>query len=153
MLQIRPIYRNDEEPLTHRIEAGNYVKRCAANPVQEQSAGKRKTFGIVFDLFSHSKRCQDILPGKAPFHHTFQRMTPPFNTPVLNGFLQSFSIQDGLPSQCAQSVTESQFLRPESRSRLYRMNKVRDRTIITRKGKPAAVLMGVEEYESWMELF
>ena len=31
------------------------------------------------------------------------------------------------------------------------MNKVRDRTIITRKGKPAAILMGVEEYESWME--
>lgn len=32
-----------------------------------------------------------------------------------------------------------------------RINKVMDRIIITRKGKPAAVLMGVEEYESWVE--
>jgi antitoxin YefM len=32
-----------------------------------------------------------------------------------------------------------------------RMRKVMDRVIITRKGKPAAVLMGVEEYESWIE--
>lgn len=32
-----------------------------------------------------------------------------------------------------------------------RIGKVMDRIIITRKGKPAAVLMGVEEYESWIE--
>ena len=32
-----------------------------------------------------------------------------------------------------------------------RISKVMDRIIITRKGKPAAVLMGVEEYESWIE--
>ncbi|WP_447977935.1 type II toxin-antitoxin system Phd/YefM family antitoxin [Candidatus Nitrospira bockiana] len=31
------------------------------------------------------------------------------------------------------------------------IGKLMDRVIITRKGKPAAVLMGVEEYESWVE--
>jgi antitoxin YefM len=34
---------------------------------------------------------------------------------------------------------------------INRIGKVMDRIIITRKGKPAAVLMGVEEYESWIE--
>ncbi|MER3424018.1 MAG: type II toxin-antitoxin system prevent-host-death family antitoxin [Nitrospiraceae bacterium] len=32
-----------------------------------------------------------------------------------------------------------------------RLRKVMDRIIITRKGKPEAVLIGVEEYESWIE--
>lgn len=31
------------------------------------------------------------------------------------------------------------------------LSKIMDRIIITRKGKPAAVLMSVEEYESWIE--
>ena len=34
---------------------------------------------------------------------------------------------------------------------INRISQVMDRIIITRKGKPAAVLMGVEEYESWVE--
>jgi prevent-host-death family protein len=34
---------------------------------------------------------------------------------------------------------------------INRISKVMDRIIITRQGKPAAVLMGVEEYESWIE--
>ncbi|MGH7230970.1 MAG: type II toxin-antitoxin system Phd/YefM family antitoxin [Nitrospiraceae bacterium] len=32
-----------------------------------------------------------------------------------------------------------------------RIRKLMDRIIITRKGKPAAVLMGIDEYESWIE--
>jgi antitoxin YefM len=32
-----------------------------------------------------------------------------------------------------------------------RMRRLMDRTIITRKGKPEAVLMSFEEYESWVE--
>jgi prevent-host-death family protein len=32
-----------------------------------------------------------------------------------------------------------------------RMRKLMDRVIITRNGKPQAVLMGFEEYESWVE--
>ncbi len=32
-----------------------------------------------------------------------------------------------------------------------RMGKLMNRVIITRKGKPEAVLMGLEEYESWVE--
>jgi PHD/YefM family antitoxin component YafN of YafNO toxin-antitoxin module len=31
------------------------------------------------------------------------------------------------------------------------MRKLMDRVIITRKGKPEAVLMGMDEYESWIE--
>ena len=31
------------------------------------------------------------------------------------------------------------------------LRKVMDRIIITRKGQPAAVLMGIDEYESWIE--
>jgi antitoxin YefM len=31
------------------------------------------------------------------------------------------------------------------------MRRLMDRTIITRKGKPEAVLMSFEEYESWVE--
>ena len=32
-----------------------------------------------------------------------------------------------------------------------RMRKLMDRVIITRKGRPEAVIMGVDEYESWIE--
>ena len=32
-----------------------------------------------------------------------------------------------------------------------RMRKVLDRVIITRNGKPEAVMMSIEEYESWVE--
>jgi antitoxin YefM len=32
-----------------------------------------------------------------------------------------------------------------------RMRRLMDRVIITRNGKPAAVMMGYEEYESWVE--
>lgn len=32
-----------------------------------------------------------------------------------------------------------------------RMRTLMDRVIITRNGKPAAVMMGYEEYESWVE--
>lgn len=32
-----------------------------------------------------------------------------------------------------------------------RMRKLMDRVIITRKGKPEAVIMGIDEYESWVE--
>lgn len=32
-----------------------------------------------------------------------------------------------------------------------RMRKLMNRVIITRNGKPEAVLMGLEEYESWVE--
>ena len=32
-----------------------------------------------------------------------------------------------------------------------RMHKLMDRVIITRKGKPEAVIMGFDEYESWIE--
>ena len=32
-----------------------------------------------------------------------------------------------------------------------RLAKLMDRVIITRKGKPTAVLIGIEEYESWVE--
>jgi len=34
---------------------------------------------------------------------------------------------------------------------ITRMRKLMDRVIITRKGKPEAVLMGFEEYEGWIE--
>ena len=34
---------------------------------------------------------------------------------------------------------------------ITRMRKLMDRVIITRKGKPEAVLMGFDEYESWIE--
>ena len=34
---------------------------------------------------------------------------------------------------------------------IARMRKLMERVIITRKGKPEAVLMGFEEYESWIE--
>ena len=32
-----------------------------------------------------------------------------------------------------------------------RMRKLMERVIITRNGKPAAVMLGIEEYESWVE--
>ncbi len=32
-----------------------------------------------------------------------------------------------------------------------RMRRLMERVIITRNGKPAAVLLGIEEYESWVE--
>jgi antitoxin YefM len=32
-----------------------------------------------------------------------------------------------------------------------RMRKLLERVIITRNGKPEAVMMGIEEYESWVE--
>ena len=32
-----------------------------------------------------------------------------------------------------------------------RMRKLMDRVIITRKGKPEAVIMSIDEYESWVE--
>ncbi len=36
-------------------------------------------------------------------------------------------------------------------SLVTRMRKLMNRVIITRKGKPEAVLMGLDEYESWVE--
>ena len=34
---------------------------------------------------------------------------------------------------------------------ITRMRRLMERVIITRKGKPEAVLMGIDEYESWIE--
>ena len=45
-------------------------------------------------------------------------------------------------------VSEARQTLPEL---LARMRKLMDRVIITRNGKPEAVLMGFEEYESWVE--
>ena len=36
-------------------------------------------------------------------------------------------------------------------SLVTRMRRLMNRVIITRKGKPEAVLMGLDEYESWVE--
>ena len=45
-------------------------------------------------------------------------------------------------------VSEARQTFPELVSRLRRLM---DRVIITRNGKPQAVMMGFEEYESWVE--
>jgi prevent-host-death family protein len=46
------------------------------------------------------------------------------------------------------AVSEARQTLPEL---VTRMRKLMDRVIITRKGKPEAVIMGFEEYESWLE--
>lgn len=109
MLQVRPIDRNDEDPLSDLIEGRNDVKRSAADPVQKQGAGEWKAFGIVLNFFTRKKRCQHFMSRETTLHNSLQRMALPFNAPVSDGALQSFSIQCGLLDQCAQSMSESQF--------------------------------------------
>ena len=46
------------------------------------------------------------------------------------------------------TVSEARQTLPALVSRIRRLM---DRAIITRKGKPEAILMGIEEYESWVE--
>jgi len=46
------------------------------------------------------------------------------------------------------SVSEARKLLPQL---IERNQKTLDRTIITRRGKAEAVLMGMDEYESWVE--
>lgn len=69
-------------------------------------------------------------------------------------------LPDLAQSCCTISCTEEQTLIktiPISEARqtlpdlITRMRKLMDRVIITRKGKPEAVIMAFDEYESWVE--
>jgi prevent-host-death family protein len=63
-------------------------------------------------------------------------------------YLVRYLVQVGEPMVRTIPVSEARQTLPELVSR---MRKLMDRVIITRKGKPEAVIMGFEEYESWVE--
>ena len=108
MAPVRPIGRDDENPLGLRVIRRHDMHGHPVTHVEKQRARERTIIRLVLNDLAAEECRMHLDAGDLAFDHTLKRMPLPFKASGMNGLSQRRAIQSHLRGQCPGSRCESQ---------------------------------------------